>query len=124
MMNRTSFLPGLLCGAFLLLAGTGCQTVRNLGTGTHLDAPQQHPHDPNPTRERLMVVEVTTDAEGNVAEIHFQRSSGKDGIDGYVAETIRQSWPRQPSTHSVASLTYSTEKGFSSPKIISSTPLG
>ena len=122
--KRAFSLSALLCGVLLpLLAGAGCNTIRNLGTGTHLDAPPDHPHDTTPTRERLMVVEVTTDPQGNVAEIHFQRSSGKDGIDAYVAETIRQSWPHQPSTRSVASLTYSTEDGFSAPKVLSSTPL-
>ena len=125
-MNRAFFLLGLPCCAFLFLAGTGCRTnpFANLGTGAHLDAPPNHPHDPNPTRERPMVVEITTDADGNVASITFQRSSGKEGIDGYVAESIRQNWPRQPSTRTVASLTYSTEKGFSAPKVLSTTPLG
>ena len=124
-MNRAFFLPGLLCGVLLLVTGTGCRIINpNYGTGTHLDTPRDHPHDSNPTREREMIVEVTTDAEGNVADIRFQRSSGKDGVDGYVAQSIRESWPRQPSTRSVASLTYSTEKGFSTPKMISSTPLG
>ncbi len=125
-MNLASFLLGPSCCALLLLASTGCKVnpFANLGTGTHLDAPTNHPHDPNPTRERPMVVEVTTDADGNVASITFQRSSGKEGIDGYVAETIRQNWPRQPSMRTVASLSYSTEKGFSTPKILSSTPLG
>ena len=106
----------------MLLTGAGCQLIRNYGTGTHLDAPRDHPHDTNPSRVREMVVDVTTDAQGNVAEIHFERSSGKDGIDAYVAESIRQGWPRQPSTRSVASLTYSTEKGFTPPKILSTTP--
>ncbi len=118
--------PSLLCLSFcglLLVTGAGCQIIRNYGSGTHMDNARDHPHDPNPSRVREMVVEVTTDAAGNVAQIQFQRSSGKDGIDGYVAESIRQNWPRQPSTKSVASLTYSTEKGFSAPKMLSSTPL-
>ena len=124
-MKRASFLPALLCGACLLLAGTGCRLINpSYGTGTHMDVARDHPHDTNPKLERKMVVEVTTDAEGNVASIHFQRSSGKDGIDGYVAETIRQNWPHQPSMRTVAALTYSTEKGFSSPTVLSSTPLG
>ena len=123
-MKRALLLLSLLWCALLTAAGTGCQILRNYGSGTHLNAPENHPHDPNPTRVREMVVEVTTDAEGNVAEIHFQRSSGKDGIDAYVAESIRQGWPRKPSTKSVASLTYSTEKGFSTPKMISTTPVG
>ncbi len=122
-MNRASFLLGLLCGT-LLLTGSGCRLINNYGTGEHLDKPRDHPHDTDPTRVREMIVEVTTDAEGNVADIRFQRSSGKEGIDGYVAQSIRQGWPRQPSTRSVASLTYSTEKGFSTPKMISSTPAG
>ena len=123
-MNRASFLLGLLSCALLLPAGTSCTFFRNYGSGTHMDAPRDHPHDTNPSRELPMIVVVTTDAQGNVANIQFQRSSGKDGVDAYVADTIRQNWPRQPSTRSVASLTYSTEKGFSTPKIISSTPLG
>lgn len=122
-MNRASTLRCLLLCVALPMLGTGCTFFRNFGTGAHMDAPREHPHDSEPTRVREMVVEVTTDAEGNVATIRFQRSSGKEGIDGYVAESIRESWPRQPSTRSIASLNYSTEKGFSSPKIISSTPL-
>ena len=123
MKRALPFFSLLLC-ALVTVTGTGCRIFQNYGTGTHLNNPQDHPHDPTPTREREMIVEVTTDAEGNVAEVHFQRSSGKEGIDAYVAETIRQGWPRQPSTKSVASLTYSTEKGFSTPKMISSKPVG
>ncbi len=122
-MKRAPSLPCLFLCGLLLVTGAGCQIIRNYGSGTHLDNPRDHPHDTNPRRVREMVVEVTTDATGSVTEIHFQRSSGKEGIDGYVAESIRQTWPRQPSTKSVASLTYSTEKGFSAPKVLSSTPL-
>ncbi len=122
-MNRAFSLRCLSACALLVTAGTGCHYFRDLGTGTHMDAPRDHPHDTNPGRQLLMVVEVTTDAEGNVAKVFFQRSSGKEGIDGYVAESIHENWPHQPSTKSVASLTYSTEKGFSPPKMISSTPL-
>ena len=73
-------------------------------------------------RVRVMVVEVTTGPEGQIANIRFQRSSGKEGIDGYVAESIRQGWPQQPSTRTVVEVTYSADKGFSSPKVISTAP--
>ena len=69
-----------------------------------------------------MVVEVTTDAQGQISNIHFQRSSGKDGIDNYVGETIRQGWPQQPSTRTVVQVTFSEDKGFSQPKVLSTSP--
>ena len=116
------FRPAGALLACLLLTCGGCSIYRNMGTGAHMDAPREHPHDPNGNRVREMVVEVTTDPEGNVVDIHFQRSSGSDGVDGYVAQSIHEQWPRQPSTRSVASISYSRDKGFSTPKIISSTP--
>ena len=69
-----------------------------------------------------MTVEVTTGPQGEIANIRFQRSSGKDAIDGYVAQTIRDGWPQQPSTRTVVEVTYSQEKGFSQPKVISTSP--
>lgn len=122
-MNRASILRRLFLCLALAMSCSGCNLYHNMGTGARMDAPREHPHDTNPTQVREMVVEITTDAEGNVAEVHFQRSSGKEGIDGYVAQSIRDNWPKQPSTRSVASLNYSVDKGFSAPKIISASPL-
>ena len=66
---------------------------------------------------------TVADAEGNVAQIHFQRSSGKDSVDAYVAQSIHDGWPHQPSVKTVAEVSYSVAKGFSEPKIISTTPV-
>lgn len=119
-MNRRVL--SLLCVLPLLAAGTGCKMLAIRGSGTHMDAPTRESTKPVDTRRRDIVVEVTTDPEGNVATIRIQRSSGKESLDAYVAETIRQSWPRQPSTRSVAEITYSVEKGFGEPKVLSTTP--
>ena len=121
-MNRHPVFS-LVCASLVLLAGTGCKKFATLGSGTHMDAPRDRTTAPVDNRRREMIVEVTTDPEGNVAEIHFQRSSGKESLDAYIAESIRQGWPRQPSMKSVAAITYSVEKGFSEPKVISNTPL-
>ena len=124
-MNRCSFLRSTVCALLLLLlAGTGCKNfLATRGTGSHMDAPRAREDKPIDTRRRDMLVEVTTDAQGNVAEVRFQRSSGKESVDAYVAESIRGGWPHQPSTRSVAAVTYSADKGFTQPKIISSSPV-
>ena len=111
----------LLAGLLLVTAGGGCSYFRNLGSGTHMDQAKAPPA-PTDHRVRVMDVEVTTGPEGQITNIHFQRSSGKEGIDGYVAESIRQGWPQQPSTRTVVEMTYSADKGFSQPKIISTAP--
>ena len=111
----------LLAGLLLAAGGGGCSYFRNLGSGTHM-VQTKPPPPPTDRRVRVMVVEVTTGPEGQIADIHFQRSSGKEGIDGYVAESIRQGWPQQRSTRTVVEVTYSADKGFSSPKVISTTP--
>ncbi len=121
-MNRRPVLS-LLCALSVLSAGTGCKRLATLGSGTHLDAPREPAARPVDNRKREIIVEVTTDPAGNVATIHFQRSSGKESLDAYVAESIREGWPHQPSTRSVAAITYSVEKGFSEPKVMSSTPV-
>ena len=104
-----------------MAGGSGCSYFRNLGSGTHMDRAQAPPA-PTDHRIRVMVVEVTTGPDGQIADIHFQRSSGKEGIDGYVAESIRQGWPQQPSTRTVVEMTYSADKGFSQPKVLSTVP--
>ena len=117
---RIRLLPFAACLA-LATGGTGCGYFRTIGTGAHMDKPRDRPTSTD-DRTRVMVVEVTTDAQGAVANITFKRSSGKDGVDAYVAETIRQGWPAQPSLRTVAEVTYSQAKGFSEPKVLSSSP--
>ncbi len=123
-MNRTFLLfsAGALC---LLLAGTGCRSpfARRSDTVARMDAPRPPEHKPVDTRRRDIVMEVITDPQGEVAQINVQRSSGKDSVDAYVAQTIRDGWPRQPSTRSKVAISYSADKGFTEPKILSSTPL-
>lgn len=123
-MNRPSLRPTV--GALvLLLVSAGCKNgplAPRSNTVARMDAPRARENKALDTRRREMVVEVTTDAQGDVAQINFQRSSGKESIDAYVADSIRSGWPRQPSTRSVASLSYSVEKGFTEPKILSTSP--
>lgn len=124
-MNRPFLRPTLGVLALLLLASAGCKNgplAPRSNTIARMDAPRAKENKPLDPRRRDIVVEVTTDAQGEVVEVHFQRSSGKDSVDAYVAESIRSGWPHQPSTRSVASLSYSAEKGFTEPKILSSSP--
>lgn len=122
-MNRCSLFRSTVCALSLLLAGTGCKNfLSTRGTGSHMDAPREREDKHIDTHRRDMIVEVVTDAQGNVADIRFQRSSGRDSVDAYVAESIRGGWPRQPSTRSVAAVSYSAQTGFTQPKILSSAP--
>ncbi len=73
-------------------------------------------------KKREMLVEVTTDANGEVINVQFKRSSGSDVVDAHVADTIHNSWPRVPSTVTEAALTFSVADGFSQPRTISSHP--
>ena len=126
-MNHPFFRPTVCAlASVLLLAGVGCKNgplAPRSNTVSRMDAPREREHKSVDSRRRDMVVDVTTDAQGNVVEIHFERSSGKESIDAYVAESIRSGWPRQPSTRSVASVSYTAEKGFTEPKVLSSTPV-
>jgi hypothetical protein len=99
----------------------GCQLYRNLGTGEHYDAPEDKPASDKSKRVRNIVVAVTTDAAGAVTQVQFKRSSGSTVIDQYVAESARTNWSGKPSAVTVIALTYSGEKGFSEPKVISTT---
>ncbi len=99
-----------------------CSFLRGDGTKQRLDAPQEHPHHPTNVKPRTMLIEVTTDASGAVVDVVFKRSSGSDAVDNYVAENIRHTWPSNPSNRSVVELTYSADKSFSEPKLISSSP--
>ena len=122
LFSRPLLRPALLLAGLLLAAANGgCNYFRNLGSGTHLNTPPEHAATTD-QRTRVMVVEVTTDAPGQIANIHFTRSSGKEGIDGYVAQTIKDSWPQQPSTRTQVEVTYSAAGGFTQPKILSSSP--
>ena len=107
----------------ILLAGVpGCSFFRGDGTKQRLDEPRDHPHHPTNVKPRTMLIEVTTDAGGAVVGVVFKRSSGSDAVDNYVAENIRHTWPYNPSNRSVVELTYSAEKSFGEPKLISSSP--
>jgi hypothetical protein len=111
--------------ALLLLASLsagGCQLYHNLGSGEHYDAPPEHKLTERSTKVLDMIVEVTTDANRNVIAITFKRSSGRESIDEYVAQSIRTSFPGAPSTVSLVELTYSGLNGFSEPKLLSSHP--
>lgn len=107
---------------FLSIGASGCQLYHNLGSGAHYDAPPEHKLTERSTKVLDMIVEVTTDANRNVIAITFKRSSGRESIDEYVAQSIRTSFPGTPSTVSLVELTYSGLNGFSEPKLLSSHP--
>ena len=123
-MNRLSLRLSAvaLC---LLLAGTSCQNpfARRSDTVSRMDAPRERESKPLDTRRRDMVLVVTTDAQGEIAQINVQRSSGKESVDAYVIQSIRDGWPHQPSTRSVVAVSYTAAKGFTEPKVLSSTPV-
>jgi hypothetical protein len=108
--------------ALALIGCSGCQLYHDLGTGEHYDAPEERPASDKSKRVRDIVVEVTTDASGAVTLVHFKRSSGSSVVDQYVAESARINWAGKPSTRATIELTYSGEKGFSDPKVLSTTP--
>ena len=106
----------------VLTGVSGCSFFRGDGTKQRLDTPREVPHHPVNVKARTMVIQVTTDATGAVVGVEFQRSSGSDAVDNYVAQNIRHTWPSNPSNRSVVELTYSADKSFSEPKLISSSP--
>ena len=103
---------------------TGCGLFRGTGTKQQLDPPPAPAHRPVDSKEKTIVLEVTTDASGAVVTVTFKKSSGSDAIDAYVADSIRGNFPATPSTRSVVELTYAAgrDKRFSDPKILSSSP--
>lgn len=108
--------------SLLVASVSGCSFLRGDGTKQRLDPPSEHPHHPVNAKTRTMLIEITTDPEGVVANVEFKRSSGSDAVDNYVAENLRHAAPGKPSTRSLVELTYSASKGFSEPKLISSAP--
>ncbi len=70
-----------------------------------------------------MLIEIVTDGSGAVAAVSFKQSSGSDAVDDYAADNIRHTWPSVPSTRFLVEETYSAEKGFTDPKLVSSTPV-
>ncbi len=123
--SRRDARSGLTITAVLLLAvmANGCQTYRNLGKGQKLDPDRPSPHHDVPKGGREMLVAVTTAPDGSIADIRFEKSSGREAIDNYVAETIRSGWPPIPSTRTLARVRHLEGGGFSDPEIISTTPV-
>ena len=119
------------CSALrLLVLTTGIASLAGCGlfrggssTQQRLDEPREIPHHPANVKPRTMLIEITTDASGAVATVEFKRSSGSAAVDNFVAENIRHTWPGGPSTRSLVELTYSADKSFSEPKLISATPV-
>jgi hypothetical protein len=109
-------------GLSATLGCSGCQLYHNLGTGVRYDPPVDRPVSDKSKRVRDILLEVTTNAAGAVTTVQFKRSSGSPDIDKYVADSARTNWAGGPSTRSVIELTYSGEKGFSDPKLISTSP--
>ena len=124
MSSSRSVLLSRLAVLALVIAGLpGCSFLRGDGTKQRLDEPRDTPHHPTGAKLKPMLVEVTTDASGAVVTVEFKRSSGSSAVDNYVAENIRHNWPSKPSNRSLVELTYTVEKGFSEPRLISSAPV-
>ena len=110
------------CG-FVLSGGVGCSLFHSTpGTKERMDEPRPQLANEKDQKKRDMLVEVTTDANGEVVNIVFKRSSGADTIDSYVADSIHNKWPKIPSTVTLAEVTFSMAGGFSQPRMISSHP--
>ena len=119
--SRFALISRLVLLSLLATAVPGCGLFRGgSATRQRLDPPREVPHHPTNVKPRTMQVEVTTDASGAVADVNFTRSSGSGAVDNYVAENIRHTWPANPSNRSLVEITYSAEKGFSEPRLISS----
>lgn len=114
-------LSALLLAAVLPCAG--CTFYRSLGKGQHLERDRPAPHHEVAKNGKEIVLAVTTDASGAVADVVIQKSSGSDAVDNYVATSVRAGWPAVPSTRSLVRLEHSPNGGFSDPQIISSTPV-
>lgn len=112
----------------MLLSGCGplggCAFFRNYGSGTHLDAAQeQAPKKHLTAKAASMLIDVTTNAAGQVVTVDFVRSSNSNAVDGFVADSIRREWPGGPSTRSRVQVDYTPSGGFSPPKLVSSAPV-
>ncbi len=117
--------PTLILSAVVFAASlAGCGLFRpGSATKQRLDEPREIPHHPTNVKPRTMVIEVTTDASGAVADINYRQSSGSGAVDNYEAQNIRHTWPSIPSTRTVVQETYSAERGFYDQKVISSSPV-
>lgn len=119
----------LLIAAALLGGTAGCRSVRSAIAGSdtrpRMESQRERPRKALDKRMRRMVVAVTTDASGQVADVRFVQSSGKPAVDDYVREDIRASFPGQgqPGTVTTMELNYSAAEGFSEPRILATTPL-
>ena len=69
--------------------------IRAIGKGQHLDPARPAPHHDVIKGGKEILVEVTTDATGAVANIRFLKSSGSEAVDDYVSETIRSGLARR-----------------------------
>lgn len=108
----------------LLLALGGCNFLHNYGSGTHLDAPSEKPAKRrNTAKAATMLIDVTTNSEGQVVAVEFIHGSGSAAVDNFVADSIRRDFPGNPSTRTRVEVSYSPTDGFSQPKLISSAPL-
>ncbi|MBV9127063.1 MAG: TonB C-terminal domain-containing protein [Verrucomicrobia bacterium] len=110
----------------LLSVAPGCSMFRaRSDTVARLDKPRERPHKPIDRRTRQMVIAITTDPAGQIVDIQFRKASGSAAVDDYVRESIKASWPGQgqPGSVTTVELTYSTEGGFSEPKVLETHPV-
>ena len=122
-LSRSS--PRLILGAGLALlsvTGGGCTYYHSLGKGQRLEPSRSRPHHENSNAGENVVVEVTTDAEANIVNINFVKHSRSQAVDAYIAQTITDGFPRQPSTRTVVQIRHSSAAGFGEPQVISREP--
>lgn len=111
-----------VCLVVLSVMSSGCGFYRSLGKGQRMEPARERPHHEVSKAGENIVVAVTTDAEGNIVNINFIKRSRSEAVDGYVAQTITDSFPRQPSTRTVVQLRHSANAGFGEPQVVSREP--
>ena len=114
---------GAVACLLVVAGGSGCNFIHNYGTGTHLDPAQEKSEQHGKAKASTMQVAITTDAAAQVIAINFIRSSGSGAVDGFVADSIRRTWPGSPSTRAVVEIRYAPGTGFTEPKLLSSAPV-
>ncbi len=121
--RKDSWQPWAAALALAFLSCNGCALYHSLGTGVRYDPPPDREVSEKSKRVRDILIEVTTNASGAVTQVDFKRSSGDPDMDKYIADSVRAEFTAGGvSTRSLVELTYSGEKGFSDPKVLSTKP--
>lgn len=108
----------------VLAGGSGCTYYRSLGKGQRLEPANDRPHRKASGGSEDLVVAISTDAAGNIVNVEFIKHSRSQAVEQYVAQTIVDGFPRQPSTRTVVRLRHTSNAGFSDPEVVSTEPIG